>query len=69
MWDKIKFHIVFYCLKDLYLSEFRDDILSLYNDNAFYDFELGVTYYLHGFDDSGRVFTRISFKLASLDDK
>lgn len=51
------------------MSEFRDDILALYNDNAFYDFELGVTYYLHGFDDCGRVFTRISFRLVSLDDK
>lgn len=60
---------MFFHLKDLHLSEFRKYVISLYNNNILYDFDLNTTYYLHGLDERGKVFSTISFKLISLNDE
>ncbi len=68
MLNKKNSYLIFFCLEDLHLEEFHMHIKPLYN-NKVYAFEIGVTYYIHGFDATGKVFSKIPFKLISLDDK
>ena len=69
MLQKIKFYLAFYDFDYLHLEDVNTDILSFIDNNKFYGFELGNIYYFQAFDDIGKVFCKISFKLNNLKDK
>lgn len=67
---KKKSACLFFDLYTFNLENFRINLISLFNDNSVYDFQLGVIYYIYLFDSNSKTIgIQIPFKLLSLDDK
>jgi hypothetical protein len=69
MLNRVKFDLMAFDIEYLTLENFRYEILFLFEDYAFYDFKLGVTYYIHLIDTKNKVFSTTPFLLLNLEDE
>ena|SRR5271154_746054 len=72
MYNKLKSYFTYAHVKDLNLTFFKREIISLFkNDEPLsnYDFQLNHVYYIHLFLPSGKIIGKLPFKLLSLEDK
>lgn len=67
--NRVKFDLVPFYLKGFNLESFRHEIINLFDNKAFYDFQIGIIYYVHLVDTNGKVFSVVPFKLLSVNDK